>query len=94
MARLEFPRPLEGFSLRRCPGAEESLSEEAVRGRWRSGVPKGALDPAGAVVGGVAAAYEVAEAKEVTHDPSGERGVVFGGPPVSVAQAGFSPGGV
>ena len=50
-----------------------------------SGVPKGALDPAGAVLGGLAAAYEVAEAKDVTHDPSGEGGVVFGGHPVSVA---------
>ena len=59
-----------------------------------SGVPKGALDPAGAVLGGVAAAYEVAEAKDVTHDPSGEGGVVFGGHPVSVEQAGFSPGGI
>ena len=50
-----------------------------------SGVPKGALNPAGAVLGGVAAAYKVAEAKDVTHDPSGEGGVVFGGHPVSVA---------
>ena len=50
-----------------------------------SGVPKGVLDPAGAVLGGVATAYEVAEAEDVTRDPSGEGGVVFGGHPVSVA---------
>ena len=58
-----------------------------------SGVPKGALNLAGAVLGGVAATYEVAEAKDVTHDPSGEEGVVFGGHPVSVRKRGFLPEG-
>ena len=50
-----------------------------------SGVPKGVLNPAGAVRGGVAAAYEVTEAEDVAHDPSGEGGVVFGCHPVGVA---------
>ena len=96
VARLAFPRPLEGSSLRRCPGAEESLSEEAVRGGVAvgSGVPKGVLNPAGAVRGGVAAACEVTEAEDVAHDPSGEGGVVFSCHPVGVRKRGLSPVGV
>ena len=50
-----------------------------------SGVPKGVLNPAGAVRGGVAAAYEVTEAEDIAHDPSGEGGVVLGCHPVGVA---------
>ena len=50
-----------------------------------SGVPKDVLNPAGAVRGGVAAAYEVTEAEDVAHNLSGEGGVVFGGHPVGVA---------
>ena len=50
-----------------------------------SGVPKSVLNPAGAVRGGVAVAYEVTEAEDVVHDPSGEEGVVFSRHPVGVA---------
>ena len=50
-----------------------------------SGVPKGVLNPAGAVRGGVAAAYEVTKAEDVAHDPSGDRGIVLSCHPVGVA---------
>ena len=50
-----------------------------------SGVPKGVLNPAGPDRSDVAAAYEVTEAEDVAHDPSGEGGVVFGCHPVGVA---------
>ena len=70
------PNPSAGRIL---GAAEEDIGEGGVVTVGRgspgkmavgSGVPKGVLDPAGAVLGGVAAAYKVAEAKDVTHDPS------------------------
>ena len=59
-----------------------------------SGVLKGVLDPAGAVWSFVTTAYEVDQAKNVTHNPSAKVGVVLRRHPMGVAQTGFPPVGV